>query len=121
MAWMLVTLASVKQSLRIDHDDDDGLLILLISAASRRVVQFVKGEAGEIFGIDSPPNTIAQSPNSPPDDISLVSEEIQAAINYLVGVLYSNPDGDAANNFSGGELPRPVKALLKTRRVPTIA
>lgn len=114
MAWLLVSLASVKQALRVDHTDDDGMLELLISAASRRVVRHLKGQAGELLSIDSPPN-------SPPDDITGVPEDVRGAVIILTGIMYRNMDNDTDNAFVDGELPNPVKAMLKALRDPTLA
>jgi hypothetical protein len=114
MAWLLVSLASVKQALRVDHTTDDAMLELLISAASRRVVRHLKGQAGELLTIDSPPD-------SPPNDLTSVDEDVQAAVIILTGIMYRNTDNDVEKAFMDGELPWPVRALLKPLRDPTLA
>jgi hypothetical protein len=112
--WMLVTRERVKQALRISTNDDDTLLDFLISAASKRIAKHLKGQAGELLSIDSPPN-------SPPDDLDAVPEHIQAAVVYLTGVLYRNPDNDTEEAFEDGWLPKPVVAMLSMDRDPTLA
>lgn len=112
--WMLVSLARVKQALRIDTSDDDGTLELYTSAASRAVVAYIKGQASQFIAIDSPPN-------SPPDDLSGVDERIATAVIIIVGILYKEPDGDQAQAFSQGNLPWMATAMLYPMRDPTLA
>lgn len=115
MAFLLVPVATVKAALRIDTTDDDAVLELYTSAASRAVVEYMKGEAGDFFGIDSPPN-------SPPDDLTTVDERARLAVIALAGVFYREPDGDIARNFNThGMLPNFVTALLYPLRHPTLA
>lgn len=114
MAFLLASLARTKQVLRIDHDDDDEMLGLLISAASRSVVRYLKGEAGDFLGIDSPPN-------SPPDDLDGVAEDVTMSVIILTGILYREPDGDEAKAFGHGTLPWMVTAMLYPLRLPTLA
>lgn len=115
MAFLLVPIATVKTALRIDTSGDDALLTIYTSVASRAVVEYMKAEAGEFFGIDSPPN-------SPPDDLADVDERAQYAVIALVGVIYREPDGDSAKNFmTHGMLPNFVTALLYPLRHPTLA
>ena len=63
--FLLVTLERVKIALHIEHEDDDAMLEVWISAASLAIVHYLKGEAGDFLGIDSPAN-------SPPDDLEEV-------------------------------------------------
>ena len=114
MAFLLVPLATVKQALRVDTTDDDVILTLMTSAASRRIVRYLKGEAGDLLGIDSPPD-------SPPNDLTAVQEDIALAVIMLVGYLYKEPDGDEANAFNQGFLPSKVIGLIYDLRVPTLA
>lgn len=122
MAWMLVSLARTKSALRIDTTDDDAWLEFLISAASRAVLRYLKGQASEalIPGADSP--ALDSPPNSPPDDLESVDEAVAMATIALTGILYREPDGDAAKNFSDlGQLPYMVTALLYPLRDPALA
>lgn len=108
----LVTIQQVKQVLRIDTDDDDAMLGLLIGAASRRVIQHLKGQAAAILDLDSGGDL--ESGASVPDDVSL-------ATIMLVGYLYRNPDQDPERDFELGKLPLPVKAILYMLRDPALA
>lgn len=112
--FLLVSLARVKAALRVDTTDDDSVLEVFISAASHSIVEYLKGEAGDFLGIDSPPN-------SPPDDLAGVDERVVASVIVLTGILYKEPDGDAAKAFGHGTLPWIVTAMLYPLRVPTLA
>jgi hypothetical protein len=112
--FMLVSLARVKQALRIDTSDDDGTLELYISAASLKVVEYLKGNASEFLDINSPPD-------SPPNDLAGVDERIAVSVIIIVGILYREPDGDAAQAFSQGNLPWMATAMLYGMRDPTLA
>lgn len=114
MAFLLVSLEKAKEVLRVEHDDDDGMLTLLLSAASRSVVEYLKGEAGDFLNIDSPAD-------SPPNDLDAVDERVSASVIVLAGMLYKEPDGDTAKAFSQGYLPWIVTAMLYPLRVPTMA
>ena len=112
--FMLVSLARVKQALRVSSSADDGVLELYISAASRAVIAYLKGEAGDFLGIDSPPD-------SPPNDLATVDERIAVSVIMIVGVIFKEPDGDEAQAFSQGNLPWMATALLYPLRDPTLA
>jgi hypothetical protein len=112
--FMLVSLERAKQMLHVEHNDDNELLELLISAASRSVVRYLKGQAGELLSIDSPPN-------SPTDDLGAVPEDVAAAIIMFTGIMYRNPDNDVEAAFASGYLPAPVKVLLYPLRDPALA
>lgn len=114
MAWMLVSLTQTKQMLRVDTDDDDALLTMLISAASRSVARYLKGQAGTLLSVDSPPD-------SPPSDLSVINEDIAVATIILVGHFYRNPDNDVEAAFEQGYLPKPVTAILYPLRDPALA
>lgn len=114
MSFLLVPIARVKQALHIDDDEDDWVVEAWTTAASRMIVEYLKGEAGDFLGIDSPPN-------SPPDDLTTVDARVVAAVIMLVGYLYKEPDGDEAKEFSHGNLPWKVTAMLYPLRVPTVA
>lgn len=116
MSWLLVSVSRVRAALRMDSGESDALIEFYISAASRAVVRYLKGQAGDLLSIDSPPN-------SPPADIeSDVPEDVAMATIALVGILYRQPDGDDAKNFSDtGQLPYIVTALLYPLRDPALA
>jgi hypothetical protein len=112
--FMLVTVDQVRTALKLDSGESDTIIALYISAASRAVVRYLKGQAGQLLTIDSPPN-------SPPDDLSTVPEDIQMATILLTGHFYHNPDGDPDHDWEQGYLPRPVTALLYPLRDPAVA
>jgi hypothetical protein len=112
--FMLVSLTRVKQALHIEHTDDDLWLPVLISAASRAVVRHLGSQAGALLQIDSPPN-------SPTDDLDDVPEDIALAVIMLTGIMYRSTDQDIENAFADGELPNPVRAMLRLMRDPTMA
>ena len=114
MAFLLVPVQTVRDALRIDEGESDALLEIYISAASRAVVEYLKGEAGDFLSIDSPPD-------SPPDNLSTVDERVRFAVIALTGVMYANPDNDEAEQWAHGNLPWFVTAMLYPLRVPTLA
>jgi hypothetical protein len=112
--FLLVSLERVKAALRVTHTDDDAILTIYIAAASRAVLRYLKGQASDVLGIDSPPD-------SPPNDLDSVPEDVVLAVIMLTGIIYKEPDGDAATAFEQGYLPKPVTALLYPLRDPTLA
>lgn len=122
MAFLLVPVATVRTALKIDSGESDELLAIYVSAASRAIQRYLKGQFSEaiIPGADSPAQD--SPPNSPPDDLSTIDEAVQFAVIALTGILYREPDGDAAKNFADtGELPYIVTALLYALRDPALA
>jgi hypothetical protein len=120
MAFLGVPIATVKSALKIDTDDDDATLAIYTSAATRAVFRYLKTPYGDFSPAgDSPADS---PPNSPPDDLTAIDERTQFAVIALTGILYREPDGDAAKNFAAyGELPYVVTALLYSERIPTLA
>jgi hypothetical protein len=112
--FMLVSLDRAKQALHIDNSDDDSTIELYISAASRKVVEYLKGNASDFLDINSPPD-------GPPNDLTSVDERIAVSVIIIVGILYKEPDGDAAQAFSQGNLPWMATAMLYGMRDPTMA
>lgn len=112
--FLLVTVDQVRTALKLDSGESDTIIALYISAASRAIVRHLKGRASEWLAIDSPPN-------SPPDDLSGVPEDIQMATIILTGIFYNNPDGDPDKNWADGYLPAPVRVLLLPFRDPALA
>ncbi len=118
--WMLVSLEQTRAALRIDEGESDALLELYISAASTAVRRYLKGQASEVLNLgDSPPNS---PPDPLPDDLDSVEPDVAMAVIALTGILYRQPDGDEAKNFSDtGQLPYIVTALLYPLRDPALA
>ncbi len=112
--FLLVDLDRVKQALRIDQEDDDNFLRLLIAAASEAVAKYLKTQAADLLGTDSPPT-------EPPASLASVDPRVVASIIMLVGYLYREPDSDTAKDFSLGFLPPKVTILLHPLRDPTVA
>jgi hypothetical protein len=107
----LVDLRMVKRRLHIEednHDDDDDLEGLIIQA-SRMVIGYLKS-AADVF-LDDDGAILIDS----------VQPEVQAATIRLVGYLYKNPDGDPDKEFSLGNLPWSVTALVYHLRDPAMA
>lgn len=112
----LVTTQMVKDRLHIEHTDDDGIIGGYIEAASAAVINYLKGSAAELLGVDSP----ADYSDSPPT-IANVPAAIATATIMLVGYWYRNPDSDPDKDFEMGYLPKPVMSLLYPLRDPALA
>lgn len=113
-AFLLVGLDRVKQALKIDTTDDDDFLRIMIAAASETVARYLKSQAADLLGTDSPPV-------DPPEDLSSVDPRVVASIIMLVGYLYREPDSDTAKDFELGLLPPKVTIMLYPLRDPTVA
>jgi hypothetical protein len=109
----LVTVEQVKSLLNMDTDDHDAVkLPLLIAAASKAVINYLKGQADEVIGLDSGGDL--PSGVEPPD-------EVVFATAYLVGYWFRHPDEDPEKSFERGYLPPVVTALLYPLRDPALA
>lgn len=106
----LVTLERVKQGLLIDTTDDDARLQLLITAASAAVLRYLK-EIGSASFYDWENSTITAD----------VPDDVQVATIMLVGHIYRSPDSNEDGAFERGSLPKPVTALIYSRRDPALA
>ncbi len=115
MAFLIVTIQEARDWLHLDDAETDAVISRALSAASRAVVRYLKWQAGSILVIDSPPN-------SPPDNLANVVDDVAMAVLMLAGILMKERDGDEAGDFYElGYLPKPVTALLYPMRDPTIA
>ncbi|MFN6950973.1 MAG: head-tail connector protein [Albidovulum sp.] len=120
MTVALVTLARVKQALRVgvldedgspQADDDDAILEAYIDAASEAVVNYLGGRADVVIpGLADSPPTNEGCP-----------KVVEQSVCLLVGYWYREPDGDAEQVFDRGYLPKPVTALLYPLRDPALA
>lgn len=116
----LVTLAQVRMMLRIGdtsnspmdaHPDDAILENVYIPTASQAVIAYLKGQASTVItGLANSPQTADGCP-----------ERVEAAVIMLIGIIYREPDGDEANMFEQGFLPKPVTAMLYDLRDPALA
>lgn len=115
MAFLVISIAEARDWLHLDDAETDAVVSRAISAASRAVIRYLKWQAGDILIIDSPPN-------SPPDDLSTVVDDVAMAVLMLTGILLKERDGDDAGDFFDvGYLPKRVMALLYPMRDPTLA
>ena len=115
MAFLIVTIQEARGWLHLDDAETDATISRALSAASRAVVRYLKWQAGDILVIDSPPD-------SPPNDLSAVPDDVAMAVLMLAGILMKERDGDEEGMFYDlGQLPKPVTALLYPLRDPTIA
>lgn len=115
MAFLIVTIAEARAWLKLDEGEPDAVISRALSAASRKIVRYLKWQAGSILVIDSPPN-------SPPDDLSTVPDDVAMAVLVLAGIYLKERDGDEGEMFSDlGQLPKAVTALLYDLRDPTLA
>ncbi len=112
---MLVSLATAKDHLRMDHADEDGLIEIYIHAASGAVLNYL-GDGSDYF-LDSS-EIVAMDSNLEPVGVPY---EVQAATLILVGHFYKDRDNNEGNAFMQGYLPMPVTALLYPLRDPALA
>lgn len=111
---MLVSLATAKNHLRMDHDAEDTLIEIYIHAASGAVLNYLKSN-GDAY---------LDSNGTIPMDIFLepvgIPYEVQAATLLLVGHFYKDRDNNEGGAFQQGYLPMPVTALLYPLRDPAL-
>lgn len=103
----LVDREDVKTALRIDCCDDDDRLDLLIGAASRAVINYLKGQAATVLDVED------AAGDSPPT----VSDEVRFATIAWVDYFYRG-DFDGADP---GTPPPVVAVLLHPLRDPALA
>lgn len=113
----LVTLQEAKTHLRVDDCDVnvESDISMKMEAASDRVIDYIdqgivkyQNTAGNFIDEDSAGNWLAPNP-------------VKAAVLLLLGYLWNQRDQDAAKEFDGGELPRPVRSMLRTYRKTVVA
>lgn len=112
---MLVSLDEAKRHLRVDHDDENADLELKIAAASELIVDYLK-DAANAF-LDSQGEPEIDSAGQPVG----IPFKVKAATLLMVGYLYRDRDGDPDKAYEMGFLPRPVTAMLYSKRKPTMA
>lgn len=108
----LVDLETVKSRLRVDGTDQDDDLQGYIYAASKSVLNYLKGNADALLDLD----TAGEMPTG-----FEVPDDIQMATIVLIGYFLRNPDGDPDKAFEPGFLPAPVTAILYPLRDPALA
>ncbi|EMK8059151.1 head-tail connector protein [Escherichia albertii] len=100
MAIQLVTLAQVKEHLRIDQDLDDNDLTSKLEQASAMILAAISSNRAKVVS----------------DDGLLVDGEplqrVQAVTLRLVGILSRNREGEDEKELKRGELPWSVTSFL---------
>lgn len=109
----LVTLDEAKLRLRVDGTAQDSDIELMIGGASTAVLRHL-GDAANEFLLDVNGDPI-------PEDQIVVPDDVKNATLYLVGAMLRDPDGAEVKDWDMGYLPRPVTALLVSRRKPSLA
>ncbi len=102
----LVTLATAKLHLRVDHADEDALIQLFIDAAEQSTADYLER------GVYPDAATLAD----PAPDLNgiVINAAIMAAILLQIGNLYANRE--AVTTGGTAELPLGVKHLLQPYR-----
>lgn len=104
-----VTLEEVKGHLRIDTDAGDEDLKLKILSASSVIFDYVQGSRDKL--VDQDGKLI---------DGSSELQRVKMAVLILVGILDRVRDGQEEKNYSAGNLPFSVTALIYSLRSPTV-
>ncbi|MGY2800333.1 putative phage protein (predicted DNA packaging) [Ewingella americana] len=104
-----VTLEEVKGHLRIDTDAGDEDLHQKILSASSAVFDYVQGSRDKL--VDQEGKII---------DGSSELQRVKMAVLILVGILDRVRDGQEEKNYSAGNLPFSVTALIYSLRSPTV-
>src|SRR6185436_15326968 len=110
---MLVTLHAESDQIRSDTSVDDNDLELKISAASKAVINYLKG------GADAFLDSSGEIPLNSFGDPEGVPEEVQEATLMLIDSFYNYRGGWEVLN--GNYLPQAVVALLYPLRKPAVA
>lgn len=114
-------LVSLEQAQRHLKRDDDQIgqpepdLAIFVSSASEIVLQYLKDKAALVT------DTFGEVPQDSQGVPLGVPANIANATLVLIGYLDLNRDSDDEKGFDAGHLPSPVRALLSTFRVPTLA
>lgn len=100
----LVTLDVAKEHLRPPGNADDGRIERLINQASGIVLDYLKLDSDAYMNTSGTPE-------------ETVPYAVEAAVLLVLGALYDNTDGQDKDKQP---LSDAVKALLHTRRTPTV-
>lgn len=104
-----VTIEEVKGHLRIDTDAGDEDLHQKILSASSVIFDYVQGSRDKL--VDQDGKLI---------DGSSELQRVKMAVLILVGILDRVRDGQEEKNYSAGNLPFSVTALIYSLRSPTV-
>ena len=97
---MIVTVAELKQHLRVEHNADDELLASLIAAAQERAEDFCRVDF------------------EPEDETYTVPEPVRLAVILLASYHYEHPDASDPNAYKATEMA--FQALLYPHRDPDL-
>ena len=116
---MLVSLATTKEHLRMDHNAEDGMIELYIHSASAMILNYLKSGADTF--LDSS-GIVAMDSNLEPIGIPY---EVQAATWLLTGYLFrlrdDNDNSRFRPSFEAGYMPAPIISILYPLRDPALA
>ncbi len=104
-----VTLEEVKGHLRIDTDAGDDDLKQKILSASSAIFDYVQGSRDKL--VDQSGKVI---------DGTSELQRVKMAVLILVGILDRVRDGQEEKNYTAGDLPFSVTALIYSLRSPTV-
>lgn len=113
----LVTLAQAQRHLKRDEDQvgqPDPDLEIMIAAASQLIFTYLKDYVATFT--DTAGYVLLDS-----SQIPIVPPVVRSATLVTIGYFDRNRDADVDEAFAKGDLPAPVRAILGTVRVPTIA
>lgn len=126
MSRNLLTVEQAKREIRLllgpqessvgDEEADafDDLIEELIPEVSEIVIGYLKGAADEF--LDSDGNVVVDSDGAPD-----IPRDVRAAARLLFRIMFEHTDETQAQLYAGGNLPEGVMAILRIRRVPTLA
>lgn len=95
----VVTVAEVKDFLRVIHSDDDGLLAILIDSAEDEALRFCDRAEFPTLPVDYPPeydSSSSEIPEDVPSSEDPIAPSVRQAIYYLVQARYDQADPDMA-------------------------
>lgn len=110
----LVTIEQAKLAVREIQSHQDDFIVLLIRASSRMVLTYLKLDEDAYLNSDG-----TMDLDSSTLGYNEVPEEVQAAVLYLVAVLFKDRDGAESEKWERGFLPAPVVSMLYPLRLPT--
>ena len=122
----LLTLEQAKREVRLligEPESSDGdpeadaftpLIEELIPEVSEIIIGYLKDAADEFM--DSAGNVEVDSEGNPD-----IPRDVRAAARLLFRIMFEHTDETQQDLYAGGKLPEGVAAILRMRRVPTLA
>ena len=126
MSRNLLTVEQAKREIRLllgpqdssvgdaEADAFDELIEELIPEVSEIIIQYLKDAADEF--LDSDGNVEVDSDGNPD-----IPRDVRAAARLLFRIMFEHTDETQQNLYDGDNLPAGVAAILKMRRMPTLA